>query len=88
MDLSGLEQLVMSYPITAAVFSFLYLASIAFKVLSTAAQSYVDSTADVKDNEILLSVEKSQVYKSIAFVADLVLRIKPPAKKEVVKVEK
>lgn len=81
------EKLSAAFPALTGIFSTLYCLSVAFKLLSEAAQKYVDSTVEVGDNEILVKVEKSTVYKILVGISDVFIRFKPPAAKEVVEIK-
>lgn len=81
------EKLSAMYPALTGIFTVLYCLSVAFKLLSEAAQKYVDQTIDVKDNEILVKVEKSLPYRILVGISDVFIRFKPPVKKEVVEIK-
>lgn len=81
------EKISAMYPAMAGVFSVLYCLSVAFKLLSEAAQKYVDSTVDVGDNEILVKVEQSLPFRILVGISDVFVRFKPPVKKEAVEIK-
>lgn len=75
-----LNGLAISFPQLTAIFAVLYVIGFAVKVLREAAKAIVAETPSKKDDEKLAALEQSKVAKSIFFVLDLFLRIKPVKK--------
>lgn len=77
---------VMAHPSLIVAISVMQTSRLIFKPLCTAAQTYVDSTVDKGDDEILVAIKKHWAFRALEFVLDWSLSIKIPAKKEVVAV--
>lgn len=71
-------ELVQKFPIAASIVGVVGVARIIFKPLMTFAHAIVDATSSQKDNEFLIKVEGSKIYKGVAYVMDYLVSIKLP----------
>lgn len=76
-----LVSIVFQYPKATAILSGLYLVSLLNKAVFSAVRTYVQSTDDKKDDEMLAKIEGHKAYKAFAYALDLVARIKLPLKR-------
>lgn len=77
----SLIALVMAYPKIALALSLLAMLSPVFTALSALAQKWVDSTVDKSDDEVLVKVKGSLVYRALSFILDAAISVKLPEKK-------
>ena len=76
----------MAHPWVIVLLATLQTCRLVFKPLCIAAQTYVDSTVDTADNEVLMKVQKSWPFRAFSFILDYAFSIKLPAKKVSVEV--
>lgn len=68
--------LVQSYPKTAGVLSILYIVAVAMKMLQPVVAQVIALTPSKSDDAALAKAEASGTWKLIAYVLDLIVRIK------------
>lgn len=82
MDLTQLLlDLVAKYPVLASIVGVVGLLRLIIKPIMVALKSIVESTETPKDNELLVKVEESKIYKAVIFLLDYLASIKVPPKK-------
>jgi len=67
---------VANNPKAAGIMSMLFMISSILKVLQPAIAQVVALTPSKKDDEMMSKAEASKAYKVVAYILDLVLRIK------------
>lgn len=67
-----------NFPKLTAVFAVLYLVGVGFKLLREAIEAFVLASPSKKDDEWLKKQQESKIVKAVAFVADVLLRLKKP----------
>jgi len=78
MDLSVIIiELVSKYPVLGSIVAVVGLIRIIVKPVMVALKSIVESTESPKDNELLVKVETSKVYKAVMFLLDYLGSVKP-----------
>lgn len=77
---------VEKYPILMTVFLVIGILRAVNKPLFTFLNSLVKATPTLKDDEVLVAVEQSKIYKAIVFILDWTASVKLPVKKEAVPV--
>lgn len=77
---------IMANPTLVIVVFGLQMARLVFKPLCSVAQTYVDSTVDTADNEILVKIQKNFAFRAFGYLLDWSVSIKLPQKKAAVEV--
>ncbi len=78
MDLSVIIiELIQKYPVIGSIVAVVGLIRIIVKPIMVALKTIVDSTESPKDNELLVKVEESKVYKALMFLLDYLASVKP-----------
>lgn len=72
--------LLMQNPKLGAVLSLVGVARVVFKPLMTLIQTWVDETANKKDDEWFKKLLESKYYKALVWVMDYLLSVKMPKK--------
>jgi len=73
--------LLSKYPITASILSVIGAFRVFFKPTLAFIKDIVLKTSSKKDDELLLKVESSKIYKGFVFVIDYLFSIKLPVNK-------
>lgn len=78
MDLSLIIiELIQKYPVMGSIVAVVGLIRIIVKPVMVALKSIVEATESPKDNELLVKVEESKVYKAVMFLLDYLASVKP-----------
>ncbi len=67
---------VQTNPKAAGVMAVLYMVATIMKILQPAIAQVIAATPSKKDDELLQKAESSKAYKVIAYLLDLVIRVK------------
>jgi hypothetical protein len=73
-----LEMLAGKYGVVAQVLGYMAAARIFFKPIMTIAESYVNLTPSLKDNEKFEKIKASKAYKMVVFLVDMFASVKLP----------
>ena len=84
---SFLYALFSQYPVMTTIFAVIGVLRTVNKPLFMLLKAFASATETKRDDEIIVEVESSKVYRAVSFVLDWTLSVKIPPKKITVEVE-